>query len=429
MTSKLSVAPSARRLTHSLRDVGYSFESAVADLVDNSITANAKCVEIEIVFAGKDSTVVIADDGDGMDATRINESMRFGSRSKYGNGDLGRYGLGLKTASLSQCKRIEVFSRQLGGAIEARALDLDFIDAVDDWLITDISPDPHEEDFNPARLQTRGTVVVWKKLDRILPVKAPEGGWARRRFERLPERLSEYLSMVFHRFLAGENSKQLVIKVNGTQLTPWDPFAREEAQTKAFPADEFEIDRDHGSGRVRLKRYLLPTRDQFSSPEAYERYSGPDRWNKQQGLYIYRADRLVQWGGWAGVRTSDEHTKFARVSLDFGTDLDSAFNINVAKMRVNIPGELRKMITRPINEVCMLADSEYRRSANRKSDLPDKEGESEWTLDSSSETGATVGLSLRAAAARSGHMEALTTIMELLSDETPEIARYLGFKK
>ena len=117
-----------------------------------------------------------------------------------------------------------------------------------------------------------------------------------------------------------------------------------------------------------LQRFVLPTRDEFSSLEEFERYSGPLNWNRQQGIYIYRADRLVQWGGWNGIRGIDEHTKLARASLDFDTDLDSVFNINVAKMRVTLPPQIRQMMDRPINELCSYADDRYRKALRRRAD-------------------------------------------------------------
>lgn len=421
---RIHIAPSAKRLTGSLRDVGYSFESAVADLVDNSITSGADEIKIDILFAGRDSTVSITDNGSGMDSETINESLRFGSRRSYGTGDLGRYGLGLKTASLSQCRRIEVHSKQLGGSPEARALDLDFIEAVDGWFISDISG--QYEDEAPVALGDSGTTIMWKKLDRVLPAKSPDGGWARRRVEALPERLTSYLSMVFHRYLAGERVNPVSIQVNGESLTPWDPFARTEPATKALNPDRFEIESKGGSGFVTLQRYLLPTKSQFSSLAAYEELSGLEKWNRQQGLYIYRANRLVQWGGWAGIRTPDEHTKFARVALDFDTDLDEAFNINVAKMRVSIPGELKKMLARPVNELCILADAEYRRNEARPTAVqgPEEDAKSGGER---SESGFGVGLTLRTAAARTGNLAALNEIVEVIKSEMPEVAAYLGF--
>lgn len=423
----LGIPPSARRLSESLRDVGYSLESAIADLVDNSIMAGASHVDIDVVFDGRDSLIRISDDGAGMDSDSLNEAMRFGSRREYGEGDLGRYGLGLKTASLSQCRRIEVYAKTETTGLEARALDLDYIHATDDWLIYDISDsaDAVQSDFSSGALH--GTTVIWKRLDRILPAKSPEGGWARRRIERIPEKLGPYLSMVFHRFLSGEAYRPLSIRINGEALDPWDPFARNEPNTIELLSNEFEIEKKTGTGQVELKRFLLPTRDQFSSSDAYERASGLDKWNRQQGLYIYRADRLVQWSGWAGIRTADEHTKFARASLDFGTDLDGTFNINVAKMRVTIPAELRKMIARPINELCMQADAAYRRS---QSNSAPESAESQLPIPYSNaapETGESIGLSLRTAAARTGDLEALSRMMSLIKKELPELSSFLGF--
>ena len=427
MSNHLSVAPSARRLTNSLRDIGYSFESAVADLVDNSVTAGADSIEINIHFLGKKSYITIVDNGFGMREDQINEAMRFGSRRTYEDGDLGRYGLGLKTASLSQVRRLEVVSRRnrLSSPV-ARALDLDFIQAVDDWVTLDISDEADSVRIAELLGESGGTAVVWRKLDRLLPAKSPEGGWARRRIEGLSPKLVSHLSMVFHRFLSGEVSPKIEISVNGESVKPWDPFSRDETATEVLDVDEFEIEHDNVSDTVMLKRYLLPSREYFSSREAFEAASGPEKWNKQQGLYIYRANRLVQWGGWAGIRTIDEHTKLARASLDFGTSLDEAFNINVAKMRVNLPGQLRKMMARPVNELCIAADAAYRRNS-RRSDVVDPELSKRSFDLGAQESGTAIGLALRTAAARTGNFEALEAISSLIKSEMPDLAKHLGF--
>ena len=425
MAKQVSVAPSARRLTTSLRDIGYSFESAVADIVDNSIAAGATLVEISITFDGKDSSVVIKDDGDGMNVDAIDEAMRFGSRRSYVNQDLGRYGLGLKTASLSQCRRVSVISKSESAEIQARILDLDFIQSLDDWVTLDHSDEEYVREQAIHFSGGSGTVVMWEKLDRLLPIKSPESGWARRRIEGLVPKVSA-LSMVFHRFLSGEAYAKARIKVNDVELQPWDPFARIEPGTKQLETNEFEIEHEDNTGTVTLKRYLLPQRDDFSSREAFEEASGIDRWNKQQGLYIYRADRLVQWGGWSKIRTIDEHTKLARASVDFGTNLDDAFNINVAKMRVNLPSQLRKMLSRPVNELCIAADAAYRRANAQKH----KEEQADASLNpdfGGAEAGEAIGLALRTAAASTGNLEALTAISDLLKKEMPELARHLGF--
>ena len=185
--SKLSaITPSAARLTESLRDIGYDFPSAVADIVDNSIMAGAARVEIVIEFDGADSWVSVADDGCGMTANGLVEALRYGTRRSYSRGDLGRYGLGLKTASLSQCRSVTVVTRSslTTGRVSARTLDLDLIAEWDEWLVVDPGRRPLGRSGPGTGSPTEpGTVVIWRKLDRVLPEKRPDGGWARRRLE------------------------------------------------------------------------------------------------------------------------------------------------------------------------------------------------------------------------------------------------------
>lgn len=426
MENQVSVAPSARRLTTSLRDVGYSFESAVADLLDNSIAAGASKIQVTIVFEGAESTITIRDNGLGMDSDRIDEAMRFGSRRSYETGELGRYGLGLKTASLSQCRRLEVISSTNKNQIQARALDLDFIQAVDDWVALDLSDDSKTIEQSKLLEGNPGTLVVWRKLDRLLPAKSPDGGWARRRILGLEAKLTRYLEMVFHRFLSGEAGTTVAIRVNETELTAWDPFVRAESATNELDRNEFEVEHGDSSGVVTLRRFLLPQRDDFSNREEFEKASGVEKWNKQQGLYIYRANRLVQWGGWNGLRTIDEHTKLARASLDFDTNLDDAFNINVAKMRVSLPSQLKKMLSRPVNELCISADAAYRKS-NSKPISEENAEDSSSTSFGGTDSGQNIGIALRTAAARTGNFEALEAISKLLKEEMPELAKHLGF--
>jgi hypothetical protein len=416
----ISVTPSAARLTESLRDIGYDFPSALADLVDNSITAGATRVEIAIEYKAAESYVMISDDGCGMSGNGVLEALRFGSRRPYGRGDLGRYGLGLKTASLSQSRRVTVLSRS-GRNVTVRQLDLDTIAEFDQWLV--VAP-RSTTSYERARAQLgggTGTIVIWEQLDRIFQEQKPEGGWARRRIERLAEKAAEHLSLVFHRFLEGEVVPRIEIVVNGDKLVPWNPFAVEERATTRLPTQAFEITVGDVSGQVRLDRYVLPARNAFSSPTEFERLSGPRKWNRQQGLYIYRANRLVQWGGWAGIRGIDEHLKLARAALDFDTDLDLAFNINVAKMRVAIPAQLRTILERPVHELCVRADDAYRRAALGKNKPTDKPGRGAGRGD-----GPVTLLAIRAAAMAVGETEALRRILDQLVDTAPAAAAGLG---
>ncbi|MEV0269783.1 ATP-binding protein [Hamadaea sp. NPDC050747] len=434
---RFSVTPSASRLTRSLRDIGYDFAPAVADIIDNSIAAGARRVDVEIEFDGPDSYVMITDDGAGMTAGQLDEALRFGTRRSYGNGELGRYGLGLKTASLSQCRSLTVVSRtgERSRARSVRTLDLDLIDEVDDWIVVDPPIDPRISRAKAKLLDGPGTVVLWRTLDRVLPERRPEGAWARRRLENLAERTAVHLAMVFHRYLEGGSTTSVQMTVNGLKVQPWNPFAPGQRATKALAPMTFELAVGDASGMVRLERYILPARDQFSSPAEFERLSGPMNWNRQQGLYIYRADRLVQWGGWAGIRGIDEHTKLARASLDFGTELDEAFNINVAKMRVSLPSQIRQMLEDPLSELCTRADDAYRKTARRTGETPRTviPGQAERPaaqtaveLPPQHAVLGDIGLALRAAAMQAGEYAAFKKIIAALNETAPDVAGGLG---
>ncbi|MEV0731881.1 ATP-binding protein [Polymorphospora sp. NPDC050346] len=424
------VSPSAARLTGSLRDIGYDFPTAVADIVDNSIVAGATRVEILVEYDGADSRVYITDDGAGMSPAALTEALRFGTRRTYGRGDLGRYGLGLKTASLSQCRSLSVITRNTRPVVRtcARILDLDDIEQRDQWVIGE--PVPSDTEVARARgwlAEGTGTVVLWRGLDRVLPEKRPEGGWARRRLESLAAKTAEHLGIVFHRFIEGVSGRpQLVVTVNGQKVRAWNPFAPDEKVTVALPPQRFEIEAAGVCGQVDLQRFVLPSRDRFSSPAEFERLSGPLNWNRQQGLYVYRANRLVQWGGWNGIRGIDEHTKLARAAVDFDTDLDLAFNINVAKMRVSLPAQLRQMLEAPVNELCILADDAYRKTPRTETRAVPPDLGMAPEVRAATQAATTAGLALRSAAMQAGEWPAWQRIVTVLREQAPETLDTLG---
>lgn len=426
---RFDITPSARRLTASLRDVGYDFPAALADLVDNCVTAGATRVDIEIVFEGSNSYILIADNGSGMTEAELTEALRFGTRRDYGHRDLGRYGLGLKTASISQCRRVSVVTRRAPTRrrIAAKSLDIDHIENTDRWEIIDPPSGSRSCRSSEWLNDSPGTVVVWEALDRVLPENRPDGGWAKRRLDALGSRSAQYLGMVFHRFIEGtaDRDEPLVITVNGEKVTGWNPFAPMEEHRQEMPPQSFEVVIGDLSGRVRFRRYILPPRERFSSLDEFERLSGPEKWNRQQGLYVYRADRLIQHGGWCGIRAADEHTKLARASIDFQTDLDELFQINVAKMRVSLPAEVRGLIERPVHELCHGADALYRSSSAERS-VRRQRAEAGPTPQRNHDLG-DIGVTLTAAALEAGEHRALTRIMEKVRQLDPEAASYLGW--
>jgi hypothetical protein len=365
MRSRVTLLPSARRLMDSLREIGYDLPAALADLVDNSISANARRVDISFVFEGADSWILVADDGEGMTGTVLEEAMRYGTERVYRDGDLGRFGLGLKTASLSQCRRLTVASRRgcERRRIECRQWDLDHVATANRWEALRLGTDDVPDEVVAPLLSRPGTAVLWEGLDRILNYNAPQGAAAGHAFGQMRDEAGLHLSMVFHRFLAGEGSRRrrLTITVNGSALDAWDPFCRAEHNTRVLNPQSIPLGAERKNPAISVHPYVLPSQERFSSAAAHARAAGPQRWNRQQGLYIYRNDRLIQAGGWNRLRTLDEHTKLARIAIDLPRGCDDLFGVNVAKMRVIIPPQLRQPLTAIASGVAAQAGSSYRR--------------------------------------------------------------------
>ena len=460
------VVPAAARTIASLRNVGYELPQAIADLVDNSISASATTIEVDVHFDGIDSWIQIADDGFGMDARTLTEALRYGSMREYDSDDLGKFGFGLKTASTSQCRRVVVASRRAleRARVEVRALDLGHIEKTNRWEILVIDPADRPSHLVEPLRETTGTVVLWEDLDRILDYKDPWGGWAKRKLLDQAEAIAAHLGMVFHRFLSGQargyKRSKLKILVNGSAVDAWDPFCRDEQETTALTEHDYRVASESGMGIVHVSPYVLPNKSEFSDTAAWQRASGRLDWNRLQGMYIYRADRLIQWGGWSRIWTSDEHCKLARVALDFAPNLDDAFGINISKAIVKLPTDLRNDIEPVLSQARGIANQRYRKgssSGGRPSptptpalpisptsttetstlvvDVSDRDlgigpiivGPSSGNSGHVSAFEQTVRTAIEAAARAAGEQEALERIVASLRRTAPEVARGLGW--
>ena len=350
----------------SLRDIGYDLSSSVADLVDNSIDAGAATVRIDVCRKGEHSFIRVVDDGQGMTERVLDEAMRYGSRRRYEEQQLGKFGLGLKTASLSHCRRLSVATRSTArGPIRVRCWDLDHVRSRDAWELARLLPSECPGYLiHPLReLGTPGTVVLWEKLDRILEYSTPSGAHAVKALELMSESIADHLAMVFHRFLSGDtwSGRRLEISVNGEPLHAWDPFARSEPATQMLAEQKLAVQMGDAAHPVVVRPFVLPSQARFSSAESHARAAGPRKWNRQQGFYIYRGDRMIQSGGWNRLRTTDEHSKLARIALDIPVGLEDRFQINVAKMRVSLPEDLRPQLGALAAGVVAVAQDAYRR--------------------------------------------------------------------
>ena len=363
MNSPSNLTPSAKRLISSMRDLGYEFTDAVAEIVDNSIQAGANVIQVNLQFDGYESYLTVLDNGVGMTPSEIREAMRFGSMREYEQDDLGKFGLGLKTSSLSQCDSLTVSSRksQKKVQIHSYSWDMDHIHKVDLWEILPIELDYLLNPVVEHLYSTTGTAVTWERLNRLLNFQDPSGGRAENDFKKLTQDLKVSLGGTFHRYLTGEQqSKKVMIFVNGDLVQAWDPFCRIEKNTIELNPFDIPVSMAGKKGLIKFRPFVLPTQSQFSSLSAHLRAGGPAKWNKQQGLYIYRAGRLLQSGGWCGLRTSDEHSKLARVLVEIPVGFDNLFKVNISKMKINFPREIREETIYKLAPTLKIANDSYR---------------------------------------------------------------------
>ena len=333
----ISLPPYAPTLIESTRAIGYTLESAIADIVDNSVSASASCAEI-FFFPVGDSYIAILDNGCGMNAGELENAMRYGSQNpndKRADTDLGRFGLGLKTSSLSQCRTLSVASKK-DDKIEVRRWDIDHVIKTEDWSLIALETDeeinaiPHIDNL---RELDSGTLVVWQNLDRL---KVGELNFDRSMGRKMDD-VRAHLSLVFHRYLSGETGlKKLQIKMNRAPLNYSDPFLIRR-NTQVMADEELFVD----GAKVVVRPYILPHISNLSADEI-ENLGGKEGLRKSQGVYVYRNKRLLVWGTWFRMMRQGELSKLARIQVDIPNDLDNLWTLDIKKSTAIPPEIVRK---------------------------------------------------------------------------------------
>jgi len=337
-----SLPPNARSLSQSMRDLGYSLETAIADIVDNSITAKASSIHIHF---DKDNSgepsLAFVDNGSGMSEKVLIEAMRHGSRNpreQRDKNDLGRFGLGLKTASFSQCKRLTVATLQ-NNEYSAAVWDLDFLYKNDNWTIQLL--DEKEIHALPyiGDLKEHGTLVLWQKLDRLFEGETSIN-------DKLAE-AEKHLSLVFHLYLSGEVTKPKTnIFINGHKIEPFDPFCLSSKATQILQAETVNIDGEE----VKIQPYILPHHSKLPK-KTFDYYKSRGDFVSNQGAYVYRNGRLMAHGDWFRLCPKSEATKLARVRIDFPNSLDERWTIDIKKSRAYPPFQVRERLRQIISKV------------------------------------------------------------------------------
>ncbi len=335
--------PKAGAMMESLRGLGYTTATALADIIDNSITACAGKVDVTFSWLGAASTVTVLDNGEGMDEHQLDQAMRLGVRNPLDERaahDLGRFGLGLKTASFSQCRRLTVASCK-HGQVNSLRWDLDVLAASEDdgWYLLEGTAENSEGLIEPLRAYDHGTLVLWEILDRIVTP-----GFGKQDFLDLVDRVERHLAMVFHRFLSGPRPR-LCLSINGRPLAPWDPFLADHPATWSSPVERVAAE----GGTVVVQCHVLPHKDRLDLRE-HDSAAGPDGWTAQQGFYIYRNERLLVDGSWLGLGrgrswTKEEAHRLARIRLDITNSADANWKIDIRKSTAKPPVSIRERLT------------------------------------------------------------------------------------
>ncbi len=344
---EVQLPPRAASLSESMRDLGYSLNAAVADIIDNSISAGASKVDIHSDVLSSGACLAIVDNGLGMSDQELVDAMRHGSRNPReirSKDDLGRFGLGLKTASFSQCSKLTVVSRK-NGIKSAAHWDLKLVSERDDWIICVLDEDEITRLPYIEKLENDGTLVLWQNLDRLC-----EGDTEVVNENLINEKIravDKHLSLVFHRFISGEiKGKKLKICINYHELEAFDPFC---TSNKATDPLRQEVIRIYG-GKVVIQPFILPHHSKLSEKEK-DFYKSRSDFLNNQGVYVYRNGRLMAWGDWFRLIPKGEATKLARVKIDFSNSMDEFWTIDIKKSRAYPPHIVREQIRKIIGTI------------------------------------------------------------------------------
>jgi Histidine kinase-, DNA gyrase B-, and HSP90-like ATPase len=356
---RIKHVPNAGRTITGLRDTGYTLYTAVADIIDNCINAKAENVWVAIEKdPGGKIHVRIIDDGYGMDKNELLDAMKYGSSDKATGNDLGRFGLGLKTASTSVCRKLSVITSKSKNSKTLTAIwDLDLVAAKNDWLL-DIGEAKGEnlEEFKEY-INDSGTMVCWDTVDRIgMNENADTDEISNQALGAYTRRLNEHLSLVFHRFL---DRGDLSIAINGEELEGWDPFVLDEKTDNPL-VREIKVQPPHSKKKytVKVSAYIIPNKYEYSSEGAKKRARIS---NPKQGFYVYREDRVIISGNWLGMYVQEPHFSLARIEMSFPRELDELFNLDIKKSTLTLNISFAELLKKEVDPVRRAAEQRYRK--------------------------------------------------------------------
>lgn len=351
--------PDASRVIEGLRDTGYEFTTAVADIVDNSIAANASTVVVRFgVTVDGNLQLSIADDGTGMDAEGLVYAMQYGSPERPHAKSLGKFGLGLKTASTAMARQLAVVTRWNDGSVSGAEWDLDYVVSKDKWLLRHPDPTPGERDLlDEAAHDGPGTVVIWRNIDRIIPRNYKSAGPLQNAIRKQIEALEFHLRLTYCRYLTGEAGQTVRILLNDRDCQPWDPFGRDVGSELVLD-EEVPVEIDGTPTTFKLRAYVLPPQSALTSQEKVDAQITTNR----QGFYVFREDRVITAGNWLGMWSREPHFSLCRFDFSFDHRLDEALQIDIKKSRIRMLDALQTEVKRLVTPARFEAEQRYRKN-------------------------------------------------------------------
>jgi hypothetical protein len=357
--------PDPQATIESIRALGYDLNIAISDLIDNSITAGAQNIWVLQKWEGEKSVILVFDDGRGMNNDELFQAMRIGSsdpKIKRKKNDLGRFGLGLKVASWSQCKKLTVTSKLGKKSLFQKKWDIDFVCKNNSWDLLTGTDKESNLIINKLLEQTNtGTVVLWQDLDRLIEIDNDNDENEKHFYNKI-ESLKKYLSMIFHRYLSGPKAIKIHVSnlddfnSSESRLKPWDPFLEKNTFTQNLGSEKLK----YKNNEIIVTPFVLPHHSKYLSNADFKSAGGINGWNEHQGFFVYRERRLIMFGGWLGFAKAEDHYKLARIRVDISNNMDSEWKIGVKKIEVTPPDAFRNDLKKYADIVREKAAKVYR---------------------------------------------------------------------
>ena len=332
----IEIPPVAGGLSETLRAAGYEFVDAMADLVDNSIDAGATEIYVNI---GLDSYlepfIYIADNGSGMSRVEIAQALTYGSIDSASEERLGKFGIGLKTASTAFCRRIVILTRDELRTCWRGVLDLDDIKNNSIWRcrVTELESAKERAFLDNFVDRGTGTLIWWDEVDHLFDKdSAREESLRKRKINAYAKKFSQHASLTFHRFLDKHDgrARNIDIYMNDEPLRANNPLCESEGATEVLNSTSYNVldERDEIIGGYTFTLALLPEEHDFSSSESFKRANIT---LGNQGIYIYRNNRVISLQGWMGLRERHPSGNYLRAALDMDYQLDEVLKIDYKK--------------------------------------------------------------------------------------------------